>query len=565
VRSGPRTCVGSACCRGDLSGVSPVTLVSDMKALTAAEMRDVDRLTTDRYKITGTQLMESAGKHVADAVLRLGGAGSDGRIVVLCGKGNNGADGLVCARYLKNAGHDPQVWFFGGEPNAGSDAGDNFQRWKQVSERTTFIEDVAAWERMRPGIGGAQIIVDALLGTGLRGAAEGLVAAAIEEVNRVSKNATAANPGLILAVDTPSGLPSDGQAGAGPVLCAHRTVTFTAPKIGQLESADAAKAGALEVVQIGSPRSLVEEIGRGPMRWAEPQEFAQIPLVRPWDSNKGVYGNALLVAGSTGKSGAAILCCSAALRGGAGLVTIATSAPVLPMVAAAHPEYMTEPLEATKDGTVAIANWTSQSFAKLLEKRSVLGMGPGLGTEPETQEFIREVVQNAELPIVLDADGLNAFASRADALAERKSKFLAITPHPGEMGRLAWKSTKDVQATRIKTALEAARRWNAHVILKGFHTIVASPEGALFVNTSGNPGLSKGGSGDVLTGFLTALTSQFGTSDWLRVLALGVYLHGKAAEIATAHTDISGLLSSELVNALPLARRALLEELRQSA
>jgi ADP-dependent NAD(P)H-hydrate dehydratase / NAD(P)H-hydrate epimerase len=536
-----------------------------MKALTAAEMRQVDRLTTERLKISGAQLMEAAGKHVANTVQRLCSPQNSNRIVVLCGKGNNGADGLVCARYLKNAGHDPQVWFFGGKPKQGTDAGDNFHRWQQVSEYTSFIEDAAAWEKLRPEVARSQIIIDALLGTGLRGAAEGLIAEAIEEVNRVSKNATAANPVLILAVDTPSGLPSDGEAASGPVLTAHRTVTFTAPKIGQLESANAAKVGALEVVQIGSPRSLVEEVGKGNLRWAEPHEFMQLPLVRPWDSNKGVYGNALLVAGSTGKSGAAILCGTAALRGGAGLVTIATPHSVLPIVAAAHPEYMTEPLEATSSGTTALSNWTSQHFAKLLVKRTVLGMGPGLGAEPETQEFIRAAVQHAEIPIVLDADGLNAFAGHAETLRDRKSKFLVITPHPGEMARLCGKTIKEVQADRLKIAQNAARDWNAHVVLKGFHTIVAAPDGALFVNTSGNPGLSKGGSGDVLTGFLTALTAQFGTADWLRVFALGVYLHGKAAEVATAHTDISGLLSSDLVNALPLARRALLEELQQGA
>ena len=344
----------------------------------------------------------------------------------------------------------------------------------------------------------------------------------------------------------------------------HRTVTFTAPKIGQLESQHAAQVGALDVVQIGSPRALVEEVGAGSVRWVEAQEFAHLPLVRPWDSNKGVYGNALLVAGSTGKSGAAILGGSAALRGGAGLVTIATPQPILPIVAGAHPEYMTEPLEATGTGTIALANWTNQHFAKLLKKRNVLGMGPGLGEDPETQNFIHQVVQNVEIPLVLDADGLNAFAGQAQKLRDRKSKFLAITPHPGEMARLCGKTIKEVQADRLKTALDAVREWNVHLILKGFHTIVASPDGALFVNTSGNPGLSKGGSGDVLTGFLTALTAQFGTDDWLRVLALGVYLHGKAAEIATAHTDLSGLLSSELVDALPHARRALLEELQRA-
>jgi NAD(P)H-hydrate epimerase len=271
----------------------------------------------------------------------------------------------------------------------------------------------------------------------------------------------------------------------------------------------------------------------------------------------------LLVAGSTGKSGAAILSGSAALRGGAGLVTIATPRPVLPIIAGAHPEYMTEPLAATSSGTVALSNWSDPHFATLLQKKTVLGMGPGLGEDPETQKFIHEVLQNSELPIVLDADGLNAFAGRPQQLRERKGKFLAITPHPGEMARLCGKSIKEVQADRLKTALDAAREWNAHVILKGFHTIIASPEGAVYINTSGNPGLSKGGSGDVLTGFLTALTAQFRTDDWLRVLALGVYLHGKAAEIATANSDVSGLLSSELVDALPHARRALLEELQR--
>jgi ADP-dependent NAD(P)H-hydrate dehydratase / NAD(P)H-hydrate epimerase len=310
---------------------------------------------------------------------------------------------------------------------------------------------------------------------------------------------------------------------------------------------------------------LVEEVGKGAVRWIEPGEFVGLPLVRPWDSNKGVYGNALLVAGSVGKTGAAILSGSAALRGGAGLVTIATPQPVLPIVAAAHPEYMTEPLEATHAGTVALENWNNKHFQKLLEKRTVLGLGPGLGAELETQEFIRHMVQSAEIPVILDADGLNAFAGRAAGLKDRKSKFLVITPHPGEMSRLCGKSTKEVQADRLKIAHEAARDWNVHVVLKGFHTIIAAPDGQIFVNTSGNQGLSKGGSGDVLTGFLTALTAQFGTNDWLRILSLGVNLHGKAAEIATSGSDVSGLLSSELVNALPHARRALLEELQQGA
>jgi ADP-dependent NAD(P)H-hydrate dehydratase / NAD(P)H-hydrate epimerase len=534
-----------------------------MKALTAQEMREVDRLTTERYKISGAELMEAAGKHVADAVLRVCPAESRRRILILCGRGNNGGDGLVCARYLKQAGLDPRVWYFGPQPRVGGDASDNFYRWQKDGGALTVVEDVPTWEHRFEAISRAQVLIDALLGTGLRGAAEGLLARVIADINRVTNNATGMKPGFVFAVDTPSGLPSDGEAASGPVLTAHRTVTFTAPKIGQLESRDAARAGALEVVQIGSPRELVEEVGKSALRWTEPGEFLGLPLVRPWDSNKGVYGNALLLAGSGGKSGAAILSGSAALRGGAGLVTIATPQPVLPIVAAAHPEYMTEPLAATPAGTVAFENWNNNHFQKLLEKRTVLGLGPGLGTETETQEFIRMVVKNAEIPVVLDADGLNAFAGRAHELQDRKSKYLAITPHPGEMGRVCGKSTKEVQADRLKIAREAARDWNAHVVLKGFHTIIAAPDGQIFVNTSGNPGLSKGGSGDVLTGLLMALTAQFGTNDWLRILSMGVYLHGKAAEIATSDSDVSGLLSSELVDALPHARRALLEELQQ--
>jgi NAD(P)H-hydrate epimerase len=235
------------------------------------------------------------------------------------------------------------------------------------------------------------------------------------------------------------------------------------------------------------------------------------------------------------------------------------------MVASAHPELMTEPLLSTSEGTAAIQNLTEQRFERIAEGKTVLALGPGLGLQPETQDFIRKVVTQTDLPLILDADGLNAFAGNADSLRDRKTRFLAITPHPGEMARVLLCSTKDVQLDRVKTAQEAARRWNAHVILKGSHTIIAGPGGQLFVNTSGNPGLAKGGSGDVLTGILAALTAQFKTDDWTRVLALGVYLHGKAAEFAAKNTDESGLLATEVAAAVPHARLQLLEELQARA
>jgi len=535
-----------------------------MKVLTAAEMREVDRLTSDRYGIPSLQLMETAGNRVAAAGYHpIERASTELRkIAVLCGKGNNGGDGFVAARRLQSLGTKVTLYLFAEPRDLQGDAATNFHRWTAIGNHVVSITDDTAWHAAWPEISNANVIVDAIFGTGFRGAASGVIAQAISAINRQSNNATAVWPALILAVDTPSGLPSDGQPAEGPVLCAHKTVTFTAPKPGQLISRDSAAVGTLEVADIGSPSSLVEEIGQGPLRWVEPQEFAHLPLVRTIDSHKGLYGHALIVAGSLGKTGAAVMAGYAALRAGAGLVTVATPDLVVPIVASAHPEIMTEPLAATPEGTATMKNRAQQRFGGIAENKDVLALGPGLGLHPETQDFIRQVALQTELPLILDADGLNAFAGNADVLRNRKTKFLAITPHPGEMARLLMCSTKDVQQDRVKIAQDAARRWNAHVILKGSHTIIAAPDGPIFVNTSGNPGLAKGGSGDVLTGVLAALTAQFKTNDWTRVLALGVYLHGKAAECAAKNTDESGLLATEVAAAIPHARHQLLQELQ---
>jgi ADP-dependent NAD(P)H-hydrate dehydratase / NAD(P)H-hydrate epimerase len=555
-----------------------------MKVLTAEEMRDVDRLTTERHGVPSVELMENAGRHVAQAVLRFSHdpAGRPAKICVLCGKGNNGGDGLVAARHLGAA--QAKVYLFGKPEEMHGDAAANLHRWNEIGGKLVTVRDVAAWDAAWPEIARADVIVDAIFGTGFRGAASGPVAKAIEDVNRVSQKATAVRPPLILAVDTPSGLPSDGQAAEGPVLYAHRTVTFTAPKPGQLISPDASAAGFLDVVDIGSSAALTEEIGKGALRWSEPSEFAPLPLLRTVDSHKGLYGHVLVVAGSVGKSGAAIMSGHAALCAGAGLVTIATPDAVLPIVAGAHPEYMTEPLLSTKDGTASKRNIVDAPpmpptltpgeldkfmkqhtlpFERIQEGKTVLAVGPGLGQHPETQEFIRGIVRHTERPVILDADGLNAFAGHAEELRQHRSKFLAITPHPGEMARLLDVSTKAIQQDRVAAAQGAAERWNVHVVLKGSHTVIAEPSGKTFVNTNGNPGLAKGGSGDVLTGLLAALTAQFRADDWGRVLALGVYLHGAAAEIATAGTDVSGLLAEDVSRAVPHARHRLVQELQR--
>jgi hydroxyethylthiazole kinase-like uncharacterized protein yjeF len=329
-----------------------------------------------------------------------------------------------------------------------------------------------------------------------------------------------------------------------------------------LISDDAACCGQLFLRRIGSPAELVEEVGKGALRWAGPEEFVGLPLVRAADAHKGSYGHVLLIAGSVGKTGAAVMAGASALRGGAGLVTIATPEPALAIVAASHPEYMTEWLAATSSGTVAAESLCSRRVEDILRGKTVLALGPGMGVHEETTKFIREMVARTDLPTVLDADGLNAFAGQAKMLREKQTRYLAVTPHPGEMARLLDSSTAEVQKDRVKTAIDAAKQWDAYVILKGFHTVLASPRGKVFVNTTGNAALAKGGSGDVLTGLLAALIGQFGTEDFLRVLALGAYLHGRAAELLSEPADASGILASEVAQAVPYARRKLLEELR---
>lgn len=533
-----------------------------MKALTAAEMREVDRLTTERYGIPSLQLMENAGRKAADAVWRIVAGRERVSVCVLCGKGNNGGDGFVVARCLKDSKIPTRVVLFGKQEEVRGDAAINLSRWFEAGEKVETILNDDDWERIWPEVCACNVIVDALLGTGLRGAASGLIARAISDINEFSGKATAPRPALILAVDTPSGLPSDGESTDGPVLFAHRTVSFTAPKISQLVSPQAEACGAMEVVNIGSPLALIEAEGKGMLRCASVDEFVSLPLVRAANSHKGSFGHVLIVAGSLGKSGAAILAGYASLLGGSGLTTVASPDVIQPTVASAHSEYMTEPLASTDLGTVSPSNLSSDRFAEIFKGKTVLALGPGLGMHNQTQEVIRQLVRGSTLPIVLDADGLNAFAGKADWLKERKSAFLVITPHPGEMARLLNTTNAAVQSDRLKAAMEGARRWNCHVILKGFHSLIVAPDGRAWVSASGGAALAKGGSGDALTGLLAALTAQFGTRDWLRVLALGVFLHGVAADLLSLEEEPSGVLAHEVAECIPRAREWLLREIQ---
>ncbi len=529
-----------------------------MKVLTAAQMREADRLTTARYGIPGIELMENAGAAVAEFLQERFADLAGRKILVLCGKGNNGGDGLVAARHLKDSGCKAVVFLFANPGSVEGDAAVNLKRWQQGLGEFYVMTSEAEWDSARLALEEADLILDALLGTGLRGPVSGLLARVIEDLN--AARARRRGKTNLVAVDTPSGLAPDSQDFGGPVVAADYTVTFTAPKVGQLVLPNSTCCGELVVKDIGTPPELLESDPHLKIHWIEAAEFRALPLKRDPVANKGSYGHALIVSGSLGKSGAAILAARGALRSGAGLVTVATPQVVLPIVAAGMPEMMTVPLADTEAGTASLRNLDYGKLSETLRGKSVLAIGPGLSMVSETQQFIRTVVGQTELPVILDADGLNAYAGMADTLNDRRAPAMVMTPHPGEMARLLGITAKEVQARRLDVALEAAGRWRAHVILKGFHTILATPTGQAYINTTGNPGMATGGTGDALTGILAGLTAQFGVEDWTRVLSLGVYLHGLAGDIAASRVGEAPLIASDLIDAIPEAHARILAE-----
>jgi len=521
-----------------------------MKILTAAEMREVDRLTTERHGIPSLTLMENAGRSVAEFIAGRFARLERRRIVVLCGKGNNGGDGFVAARHLREMGANVAVYLFAEPAELKGDAAKNLERWRQASGELHLVRDSKEWGTSKAGLGTADVILDALLGTGVRGAVEGLLAEAIVDVNRHDPMQT------VVAVDIPSGLNADSGEFSASCVRADFTVTFTSPKVGMFCGNAESMVGELVLREIGSPRELVSEIGKGNLWWSDPREFSRLAVRRRAEGHKGEYGHALIVAGSVGKTGAAILASWAALRAGAGLVTVATPEPALPVIASHTPEVMTEPLPATPAGTISLRSLDGGRFDAIVKGKRALAVGPGLTTNDETQQFVRKIVAQRAAPIVLDADGLNAFDGRASELRNANG-MLALTPHPGEMARLTGCSTKDVQERRVELALKSAKDWNACVVLKGHQTVIASPSGEAYINSTGNPGMGTGGTGDVLTGILAGLVAQYGQAlnhpGYAHLLAFGAYLHGLAGDIAYEESGEAPLMASDLIRALPKA------------
>jgi ADP-dependent NAD(P)H-hydrate dehydratase / NAD(P)H-hydrate epimerase len=524
-----------------------------VKILTTAEMREVDRLSTERYAIPSLTLMENAGSGVAKLIAARCGDLLKRRIVFLCGKGNNGGDGLVAARHLRQIGADPIVVLCTSRDEVRGDAAINLQRYQITGAQILEARNSSEWANQREYASRAHVIVDALLGTGLRGPVEGLTAEVIRDVNAHRPDTE------VVAVDIPSGVGADTGEVLGTAITADATATFTAPKIGTLLAPGSDHVGQLVVIDIGSPAELLEHTSRSIVRWLEPSEFAELPLRRPYNSsiNKGRYGHALIVAGSRGKTGAATMVGWAALRSGAGLVTVATPSTEVATVSTPVPELMTEALEATNLGTIALRALESGQITEAQKGKSVVAVGPGLAMHDETQQVIRAMVANSTLNVILDADGLNAFAGRRDGLKRHAASSMAITPHPGEMARLLGCEIAEVQRNRIGIAVQAAANWNLHVVLKGHQTVIAAPDGRAWINSTGNPGMATAGTGDVLTGMLAGLAAQFGKTTWEGATCAGVYLHGLAGDLAAKEVGQIPMTATDVIRHIPQAFRQL--------
>ncbi|MGH9492181.1 MAG: NAD(P)H-hydrate dehydratase [Terriglobales bacterium] len=563
-----------------------------MKIVTAAEMREIDRITTEKYGVPSLTLMENAGSAVAEFVLKEYPEAK--RIGVICGKGNNGGDGFVAARKLHEAGKKVEVLLLADPPELKGDAAAMFKKLPVKAVVAASQEALTSEPALR--VFHADLLVDAILGTGFKPPVGELHAAAIREM---WMSVRSERP--VVAVDLPSGADPD-AASMFALSCAsapaHCIVTFTAPKLPQVLDPGLAS-GPIVVAEIGSPPAAISSALNLQVITARDLE----PVLRPRipDAHKGDFGHVLIIGGAVGRAGAAAMAGMAALRAGAGLVTVAVPRSILPTVAGFAPELMTEPLEETDAGAISLRALEYGKLEALVKGKSAVALGPGISRHPETAEFVRSVVRCCpESPLIVDADGLNAFEGHADKLDGSDREPLVLTPHPGEMARLARISAEEVQKDRIGVARKFAQEHHATVVLKGHRTLIALPDGSVWVNTTGNPGMATGGTGDILTGMAAGMTAQqaspaaalsrevrtlreeiergplepdeeqrrvlepmmarmrekekeLGAFRPLEALLAAVYLHGLAGDVARERLGEHSMIATDLLTALPEA------------
>ena len=507
-----------------------------IRVLFPQEMAELDRA-AEEEGIPSRELMERAGRAVAEQARdMLGGLCAGKRVVVAAAKGNNGGDGLVAARYLSAWGAQVEVFLMARPEELSPDAALNYRRYREEGGQVRSGKPALLEEMLRE----ADLAIDALFGFGFRGRAEGPFAEAIEIINRSGVP--------VLSVDLPSGVEASAGSVEGPAVEADRTVTLAWPKVGLYLYPAAEKVGELVVADIGIPIHLLHSLVKSEMYALEEKDAADLLPRRSPHAHKGMCGRVLVVAGSTGLTGAAALCARAAMRCGAGVVTLGIPSTLNPVMEVKLTEVMTLPLP--DDGAGRLAESAAEVVLEALPSFDVLALGPGLGTSPGTVSAVRRLVAEAPSPLVLDADGLNGVAGKPSVLEERGGETV-ITPHPGELGRLLGRSAVEVQSDRLGSAREAARRFSCPVVLKGANTVIAEPGGRVFFHPLALPELATAGSGDVLTGCLASLLAQrLSTRD---AALCAVMVHGKAAQLASSVVGGVGMVAGDVISHLPLA------------
>lgn len=508
-----------------------------MKAVTSAQMRALDDAAIQHTGIPGVVLMENAGLRVVELVEKKFPTVEGLDVVVLCGKGNNGGDGFVIARHLANAGARVRVFTTADSDEVEGEAAVHRAIAEDAVLSVTDIRATTGMESFTQSLERCGLVVDAMLGTGISGEVRGVVRQVIEELSGCRAPT--------VAVDIPSGIDSDTGNVCGAAVSARWTVTFALPKVGLLIYPGAAYCGEVWLGDIGIPAALVHDPAIG-CHLITPE------MVRTWlpkrgpEAHKGSCGRVAIVAGSSGYAGAAILASRAATRSGVGLVTLCLPRSVNSAVKAASVESTTLPLPETAEQTVALEGLAD--VLSLLKRVDALALGPGISRNGETLEFVRELVSKAELPVVLDADAVFAFAGKPELLKTVTAPKI-MTPHPGEMSYLLGIPVEAVQSNRLGIARQAAERSGSTIVLKGARTVIATPEGETYINPTGNAGMATGGTGDVLTGLIVALLGQ-GLSP-TQAAAAGAYLHGTAGDSVAAERGEAGLIAGDLVDALP--------------
>jgi len=504
-----------------------------MRVLNTRQMREADRRTIDEIGIPSIVLMENAGRQAVAAMEAAFDDLATSHVAVICGRGNNGGDGFVVARTLIQRGIEASVFLLGSVADVSGDARTNLEVLGRIGLSVVEITTAQDWELHFSEVGECDLVVDAILGTGFHGRLTGLLETVVADINGLGVP--------VVAIDLPTGLNADSHLVDGAAIEASMTVTLGAPKIPLVFPPADIQAGDLVIADIGIPMPLFDEVEGTYLELLTRERMREIVPSRAADSHKGDFGRVLVIAGSVGRTGAAHLCGMGALRSGAGLVTVATPRSCVATIARMAPEYMTEPLDETASGTVDFS-----AIERVLEiKADVIAVGPGIGQSPGTAAFVQALVERAGVPIVLDADALNAFAGDPDRLVGRDGVDVIITPHPGEMARLINTSIEAIQHDRLTFAREFAASHRVHTILKGHRTVIAGPDGRTFVNLTGNAGMATGGTGDVLTGMIAAWFAQL--LDAEAACKLAVYLHGTAGDLAEADEGEVALLPSDLI------------------